>query len=236
MDNSAETPRFLNDPKVVAISDALEARRLRERDQQLSVVLRDLQAAGYFVKTLYDLTDLRHVRYPVRVAEILSAGISMVENDDAKVLLAHALDNPSVPGVATPSLIKAFLAGPRYRASLRSDLGMAIQRCASKADIDALLPIALDSQYGSDRSDIVLALGRLGRDRPDVPPVLLKLLRDPTVHVSAAAALGRLKHRAALKEVEKLLQLPEAWKRAKVKRIVESLKKLPPPPPKRVRK
>ena len=206
----------------------LEEARDRQEHRELEPVLRDFQAHGYRVMTAYDITDLYHATYPPRVAQILAMWLLNVQGDWARTILAHALNNTSARGIATPALMEAFRqGGKRIGGALRGHIAMSMERTATESDLPGLMSLAASREYGTDRASILIALTKAGRSRADVVALLLQLLEDDSVAPAAAAALGRLKVREATPKIEKLLGHPEAWVRASVKRILRSLKAPP---------
>lgn len=189
-------------------------------------VLDQLAEAGYQLK---GLSDLRHQGKPWESAlPILLNWLPKIDDPDVKEDIVRCLSVPWVGNKATPELIAEFKvysqilrrpSNPWVGKQLRDtpveekklgvaySLAWAIGNALSIVDVGGfekqIIELCRNSRYGRARQMIVFGLGRL-RD-PQAEETALELLADEDVKLHAIIALGKMKSKRALFELERLL-------------------------------
>ena len=166
----------------------------------------ELRAVGVAVNSVWDLVNTRS-GYPDAVP-VLVMGLRRVagDPDNARLVegIARALSVKQARPAAAPALIECF---DRVEdESVRWAMGSALDIVADKSSVSGLLELAGQSRYGSSRQLVVSALGRVGKDRPEVVELLVRLLGDDDMAAVAASALARLKAVEAREPLRPLLK------------------------------
>ncbi len=187
------------------------------------VILAELAAAGYRVRSL---ADLRHsgVRYREAITVLLD-WLPQVTDRRVKEEIVRALTVPWARPAATRPMIDEFR---RVDSSvdptgtgLRWTIGNALEVLADDSSFDELAELVRDRRYGTARQMIVLGLGR--SKRPEAVEVLVDLVDDPEVDGQAVKALGRLRAPAARAALESKRDDKRAWVRREARRALERL-------------
>ena len=201
----------------------LERRRQKEAELQAKherylaaaqPVLEELRAMGYQVESIGDLRRPPVRKYPEAVP-VLVRWLPRVSDHSVKEDIVRTLSVPWARA-AVPALLEEF-----HQVSddaLRWVVGNALEVLANDSLFDDLARIACDRRYGTARGMVVVGLGRL-RD-PRVVPIMIGLLGDDDVAVSAMIALGQLKEHSARPLVEKFLTHPDPWVRQEAKKAL----------------
>jgi HEAT repeat protein len=176
------------------------------RSKAYQGLLDELARAGFSLKSLDDLRRSGH-NYEA-VVPILLGWLPKMESVQLKESVVRAL---SVPWAKSPPVVAALVQEFRLAKGdlLRWAIGNAIEVVAGKDDVDALTTLAQDRTYGIARQMIVLALGRMERKRAE--PLLLRLLDDEDVAGHAVMALGKLRSKAAVGPLKRMLKHSKKW-------------------------
>jgi len=177
-------------------------------------VLQELRALGYQVESIGDLRRPPVYKYPDAVP-VLVRWLPRISDPSVKEDIIRTLSVPWARA-AVPTLLEEF-----ERVSddaLRWVVGNALEVLADDTLFEDLASIARDRRYGSARAMVVVGFGRL-KD-PRAIPILIALLEDDDVAVSAMIALGKLKERSARPLVEKFLTHPDSWVRQEAKKAL----------------
>ncbi|QUQ67030.1 hypothetical protein [Kutzneria sp. CA-103260] len=186
-------------------------------DQSLTEqdLVTELRAAGVAVNSVWDLVNTRS-GYAGAVP-VLIAGLRRADPDDARLMegIARALSVKEARPAAASALLECF--GRVEDDSARWAMGSALDIVADRSSVSGLLELAGQGRYGSSRQLVVSALGRVGKGRPEVVELLVRLLGDDDLAAFAAAALARLKAVEAREPLRPLLdhELPLVRKRAR---------------------
>lgn len=201
-------------------------------------LLQELAEVGYDLDTL---DDLRHQGKPWKSAlPVLLRWLPRISDLDLKENIVRCISVPWVGNEATAELIKEFkkyapidpdhaedLSGLssaqfiKYLATVKrrdpsTSLAWAIGNALSIVDVKdfekQIIELCRNPKYGTARQMIVLGLGRV-RD-PEAEETALDLLNDEDVKLHAIVALGKMKSKRALFELEKLI----ADKRAAIRK------------------
>ena len=188
----------------------LEARQLRYLNAARPV-LDDLRLAGYEVSEIADLRTPPVRKYRDAVP-ILIRWLPRISEITVKEDIVRTLSVPWARA-AIPLLFDEFAREPDD--ALRWVIGNALEGFASDELFDDFARIAADRSFGTARQMVVLGLGRMAYSR--AVPLLLALLEDDDVAVSAMIALGKLRAKESRPLVERFLGHPDAWVRRKAK-------------------
>lgn len=199
-------------------------RAVREIQEALRPVMAELRQIGF---AQADLHDLRRsgVRYE-KAIPILLRWLPRLGHSDAKEDLVRTLSVPWAKGEATVALLDEYRKAPRTEEGLRWAIGNALEVLIDRPVVDDVIRIVSDPANGRSRQMFVLALGKCGRDRTKVVPVLRELLQDDDVAGHAISALGRLKAVEAKHDVLALTGHRNEWIRRSAKRIAAGLDKV----------
>jgi len=207
-------------------------------EKHLSVarpILAELAELGYNVDTL---DDLRHQGRPWKAAlPVLLRWLPMIDEPSVKESIIRCLSVPWAGNKATPELIEEFrkyapvlpkpsnpwvghqlreIPDEEKKAAAAFSLGWTIGNALSIVDVKGfesqIIELCRNPRYGMARQMVVLGLGRLGSSAAEETAV--ELLNDEGVQLHAISALGRMKSKRALFELEKLL----ADKRAAIRK------------------
>lgn len=220
------------------------ARRVTYARQVSKPILEDLAKAGYEIQTL---AELRHLGKPWKAAlPILQHWLRIVDELGVKEDIVRGLSVPWIGNTATAVLIGEF---KRYAPILRQptnpwvgnqlketpeeekklfpaySLAWAIGNALSIVSVEGfekeVIQLALDSRYGQARQMIVLGLGRLRSW--DAQEAAVELLNDEDVKLHAIIALGTMKSKRALFELERLLTDKRAVVRKEARKAITKI-------------
>jgi HEAT repeat protein len=163
-------------------------------------VLDELGELGYHVATL---DDLKHEGKPwKRALPVLSRWLPRIDHPDVKESIVRCLSVPWIGNQATAQFIEEF-----KKAAPSSSLAWAIGNALSIVDVTGfekqIAELCRNRKYGTARQMLVLGLGRF-RDL-ETEETALNLLNDEEVKLHAIGALGAMRSKRALPELEKLL-------------------------------
>lgn len=173
---------------------------------------RELAAVGVIASGPWDLVNSRRP-YPTAIPILikwLASPLSELppsRRERFREGLVRALSVREARPAAAVALVNEFHR-PGASDSYRWAVGNALSVVSDDSVADALLEIAEDREYGMARQMVVSALPRLSDSR--VVPVLIELLRDPTVVRHALTAVARLRAREARSVVEELTHSPHS--------------------------
>jgi hypothetical protein len=203
---------------VTFLEQAEQDRELRREDHQQAAagVLRDLDEAGYLVRSLGELRR-SGFRYPGAIP-VLVRWLPQVSDRYVKEDLIRALSVPWAKAEAEPILYQEFQRVPSEQdpnGILRWTIGNALETMADRSSFDNLVRLARDRQFGTAREMVVLALAKTRE--PRAVDVLVGLLHDPDVVIPALTALGKLKAQRARQVIVQLTNhdKPEVSKEAR---------------------
>lgn len=210
--------------------EALENPVKRKQFQQYLAVagplLNELSELGYDIDTL---DDLRHQNKPWKTAlPVLLRWLPKIDDPGVKDSIVRCLSVPWVGNKATAELIEEFKeyapilsrpTNPWVGNQLREvpeeekklgpyfNLAWTIGNALSIVDVKGferqIIELCRNPKYGAARQMLVLGLGRLHSSEAE--ETALDLLNDEQVRVHAIGALGKMKSKRALFELEKLL-------------------------------
>lgn len=215
--------------KQEALKDPIKRERFQKYLAIAAPLLGELAELGYDVDTL---DDLRHQGKPWKTAlPVLLRWLPKIEAPDVKESIVRCLSVPWVGNKATAELIEEFrkyaaidpghaqdlsrLSSTAFikhldtikqrdpSASLAWTIGNALSIVDVKGFEKQIIGLCRTPKYGIARQMVVLGLGRV-RD-PEAEDAALDLLNDEDVKVHAIIALGEMKSRRALFELERLL-------------------------------
>lgn len=164
-------------------------------------IIQELTKLGYNVETL---GDLRHTGKPWKSAlPVLLHWLPKVDDPGVKEEIVRCLSVPWLGDAGTGLLIEEF----KKSATVNELLGWAIGNALSIVDARGfeapIIALCENAAYGMTRQMLVAGLGRF--HTAEAEDTALKLLRDESVRLHAVMALGKMKSRRALPELERLL-------------------------------
>jgi hypothetical protein len=222
-----------------AFGDARNREHLHAYFVIVAPILAELADIGYNLDTL---DDLRHQGKPWKTAlPVLLRWLPRIDDLSVKENVVRCLSVPWVGSTGTAELIKQF---KRYAPVLRScsnpwvgkqlrdppaeervlfpafSLAWTIGNALSIVDVTGferqVIELCTDPRCGDARQMVVLGLGRLRS--PEAEEAAVELLYDEGVQLHAIIALGKMKSRRSLFELEKLL----THKRAAIRKDARS--------------
>jgi len=212
-----------------ALKDPVKRQRLQNYLAIAQPLLDDLAKLGYEIDTL---DDLRHLGRPWKAAlPVLLRWLPRIDDLGVKESIVRCLSVPWVGRKATAQLVEEFgkyaaidavhvqdlshLSSAAFikhlgtiklhdpRASLAWAIGNALSIVDLKGFEKQIIELCRNPKYGIARQMVVLSLYRV-RD-PEAEETALNLLNDEDVKLHAIIALGRIKSKRALFELEKLI-------------------------------
>jgi len=202
-------------------------------------ILGELADLGYEVETL---DDLRHQGKPWETAiPVLLRWLPKIDDLDLKDSIVRGLSVPWTGNKATAALIEEFknyapnrdanpwigkqlraLSDEEIKASRASSFAWAVGNALSIVDVKGfekqLIELCRNAKYGTARQMLVLGLGRFRNS--DAEDAALELLNDEDVRLHAIIALGKMKSKRALFELERLLTDKKATIRKEARKAI----------------
>ncbi|HEY1578783.1 MAG TPA: HEAT repeat domain-containing protein [Terracidiphilus sp.] len=228
-----------------------EKRELLQKHHAIAAPLLDeLVELGYDVDTL---DDLRHQGKPWRSAiPALLRWLPRINDPDVKENIVRCISVPWVGNKATAELISEFkryapidpdhvedlsnLSAAQFikhlsnvkRCDPSTSLAWAIGNALSIVDVKGfekqIMDLCRNREYGTARQMLVLGLGRFSSSEAE--EVMVELLNDEDVKLHAIIALGKMKSKRALFELEKLLTDKRAAIRKEARKAITKIMRL----------
>lgn len=208
-------------------------------------IIDELHKLGYKVRTL---ADLRHQDRNWKTAlPLLLRWLPLVDDDlDIKQEIVRCLSVPWVGNKATAELIEEFkkyapilpkpsnpwvgnqlreISDEEKKAAPAFSLAWAIGNALSIVDVKGferqIIELCRNPKYGMARQMLVLGLGRLRSSEAEETAV--ELLNDEQVQIHAIGALGKMKSKRALFELERLLTDERAAIRKEARKAITKI-------------
>ena len=204
-------------------------------------ILDELSGLGYEIDTL---DDLRHQLKPWKTAvPALLRWLPKIEDPSVKESIVRCLSVPWVGNQATAELIDEFKkyapilpkppnlwVGNQLREiseeekklapffSLAWTIGNALSIVDVKGFEKQIIELCRNNRYGAARQMLVLGLGRIRSSEAEETGV--ELLNDDQVQIHAIGALGKMKSKRALFELEKLMTDKRALIRKEARKAI----------------
>jgi hypothetical protein len=237
--NNAERARAIKKARTIIARQPGVEERIQKSMAVAEPIIDELNKLGYKVGTL---ADLRHQDTDWKAAlPLLFRWLPLVDDDlDIKEEIVRCLSVPWVGNKATAELIDEFKkyapilpkpTNPWVGNQLREipeeekklgpyfSLAWAIGNALSIVDVrgfeEQIIELCGNPKYGMARQMLVLGLGRLRCSEAEETAV--ELLSDEQVQIHAIGALGKMKSKRALFELERLIadKRPEVRKEAR---------------------
>lgn len=207
-------------------------------------LLDELAKLGYEIESL---DDLRHQGKPWRTAlPVLLRWLPKIEDPNVKNDIVRCLSVPWVGNKATAELIEEFkkyapilpnpsnpwvgkqlreLSAEEKKLAPYSGLAWAIGNALSIVDVKGyekqVIELCRNQKYGKARQMVVLGLGRLRS--AEAEEAALDLLNDEQVTIHAIIALGKMKSKRALFQLEKLVADKRALIRKEARKAITKI-------------
>lgn len=227
-----------------AFEDPAKQELFREYLLIAGPLLQELAELGY---DLDSLDDLRHQDRPWKTAlPVLLRWLPKIDDPNVKDGIVRCLSVPWIGNKATAELIEEFKryapilpkptnlwVGNQMREipeeerklspyfSLAWTIGNALSIVGVKGFEKQIIGLCRNPKYGTARQMVVLGLGRL-RD-PEAEGTALDLLNDDDVKLHAVIALGKMKSKRALFELEKLMADQRARIRKEARKAITNI-------------
>lgn len=227
-----------------ALKDPVKRERLHRYLAIAGPLLDELEKLGYEIDSL---DDLRHQDRPWKTAlPVLLRWLPKIEDPTVKESIVRALSVPWVGNKATGELIEEFRRyapidpdhtrdlshlssaafikhlGTIKRRDPSTSLAWTIGNALSIVDLKGfekqIIALSRNRKYGTSRQMLVLGLGHL-RDS-EAEETALDLLDDEDVKLHATIALGKMKSKRALFQLEKLLTDKRATIRKEARKAI----------------
>lgn len=202
MDNR-ERAEIIRRVQEIVEKDPDKAQQIRSYSAAAQPVLDELRGLDYRVETL---GDLRHLGKPWKSAlPVLLRWLPIADDPGVKEDLVRCLSVPWVGNTATDRLIEEFrkAAGTDPASALAWTIGNALSIVNVKGFERQIIELCRNPRYGLARQMLVLGLGRFRTSEAEETAV--ELLNDEDVKLHAISALGKLKSKRTLFELERLL-------------------------------
>lgn len=231
----------------------------KARHERANPLREDLRACGVEVEPSWELSEKAslakpgvllptHVRpdlYRLTEDDLRKPGVlqTLLEHvnggydDETLHAILSAIHRMPDYGAETANVTRVMLdrfTAIHGRSQAKFDIGNLLAETAEKSDLDKLREILDDKSHGVSRWGIVTAVARLMK--ADAIPLLIDLLKDETVRVSAIENLGRLNASEAIPYVEPFSNDKDAYVRQIARKAIRQCKpkaskrsRLPPP-------
>jgi hypothetical protein len=143
----------------------------------------------------------------------------------ARWIVIGALKNSWASPYASAMLVNEFRKPDDEQTRIRWDIADALAIVASPDQLEDIISLFSDGQYGSAREMLAFALARLGKGNKKVISVLRKALGDEEVCGHSIIALGKLSAADAENEIETFLHHKKAWIRSEAKSALRRIRK-----------
>ena len=201
--------------------EAIRERLIALNQECAAPINQELEKLGFPV-----VSSLKNSKIKYKAAiPVLIKWMNKAVTPDVKNTIIGALAVPWAKPLAAQPLLEALSkSGPGESfEGLRWQICYALEENADDSIADELLAIAAHQEYGTDRSMVVSALGRL-RD-PRAASTAIALLADPNVTYPALVALRKLAPVDATSALEPLLTHKEADIRKEAKKALQAIAK-----------
>jgi hypothetical protein len=214
-----ERAEVIKRAKTVVLEDPEKREQIKQNFAAAKPIVDELAQVGYRVETL---ADLRHQRKPWKSAlPVLLRWLPKVDNPDIKDEIVRCLSVPWLGNAGTAVFIEEF----RKSAPLNEMVAWTIGNALSIVDVrgfeNQIIELCRNPTYGMTRQMLVLGLGRF--HDAGAEDTALELLKDESVKLHAVIALGKMKSRRAIPELEKLLADKKSILRREARKAITSI-------------
>jgi hypothetical protein len=218
--NDRERAKVIKRMKTLVADDSGKVAQIGGTSEVARPLLDQLAELGYHVESL---SDLRHLGKPWKTAlPTLLSWLPHVDDPGVKEDIIRCLSVPWVGDKATAALIEEF---KKSVGTNPPALSWTIGNALSIVDVTGfeaqIIKLCRNPKYGVARQMLVLSLGRL-RD-PQAEETAVELLNDEEVKLHAIGALGTMKSKRALFELERLLTDTRAVIRKEARKAITKI-------------
>lgn len=205
----------------IAKQDAALAEREQLLAEEEKKLIQDLYDIGIQVNSVWDLVNARYSYMSAIPVLLKHAQLSYSRRTKEGII--RALTVPEARTIADSALIKLF--------ELESDAGVrwvianALSVVTGTSNINNVVDILNNSQFGESRGPLVFAASRVLKD--ESIPVLMELLDDPDIFGVAIEALGSLNACISKIRIEKFVNNEDPYIRQKAKTALKRLSNCP---------
>lgn len=205
--------------------------RERERQRRIEInrkdsipVLKDLAHAGIEIEWISEL-NRRNQEINYREAiPVLLHWLPRIDNVDVKETIVRALTVSWAKPIAAEPLIQEFKKyGDKENSGIKWAIANALEVVGDDSVFAEIVQFVQNKEHGSARQMLALTLGKMKDPRAE--EILMQLLGDEEVEGHAIMALGKLKSKNAVPEIEKYLNHPRTWIRNEAKKALKRIEK-----------
>lgn len=125
----------------------------------------------------------------------------------------------------TKVLIEQFRNYANKGTYLGWDIAQTLSNTCTKDDIDIIIELIKNKNYGTDRQMLLLALAKMGYSEEKIFNALSEMLKDDDLLGQAVEALGILKNKKAVPLIEPFLNHEKEWIRNEAKKALKNITK-----------
>lgn len=206
--------------KILELEREAIAKRLTENEKPLLVALKSV---GIEAKSIWDLVNTR-VKYPEAI-ETLTQHIQFDYELRIKEGIVRALSVIEARGISNEVLFEEYyksIKNPENELYCWA-IGNAIATIMLKTDLNNIVKIVTNKEYGISRQMFVIALARA--KTPESEKILIDLLDDNDVVLHAILGVKRHKSINAINKLADLLTSSRTEVRKDAKKALESIQK-----------
>jgi|SRR5579885_17307 hypothetical protein len=198
--NDNERAQVIQKARELVLRDPEKRQLIEKNFADAKPIIEELAGLGYHIETL---ADLRHQGKSWKPAlPILLRWLPKTDNPDVKDELVRCLSVPWLGNSGTAALIEEFRKAALSNAMLAWTIGNALSIVDVKGFENQIIELSRNPAYGMARQMLVLGSSRF--DSIEAEDTALQLLHDESVKLHAVIALGKMKSRRALPELERL--------------------------------
>jgi hypothetical protein len=199
--NDAQRKEIIKKARAIGGENPEKRQQIEANFAVAKPIIDELIELGYGVETL---ADLREQGKPWKTAlPTLLRWLPKIDNPDIKSEVVRCLSVPWLGNTGTAQFIEDF----RKWASINEMVAWTIGNALSIVDVNGfenqIVELCKNPTYGMTRQMLVLGLARFSN--AEAEDTALELLKDESVKLQAVIAVGKMKSRRALPELERLL-------------------------------
>jgi hypothetical protein len=214
-----ERAEVIKRAKAEVLGDPEKREQIRQNFAAAKPIIDELAQVGYRVESL---ADLRHQGKPWKSAlPVLLRWLPKVDNPDIKDEIVRCLSVPWLGDAGTAVFIEEFRKSAAINEMVAWTIGNALSIVNVRGFENQIIELCRNPTYGMTRQMLVLGLGRFHDTAAE--DTALDLLKDESVKLHAVIALGKMKSRRALPELEKLLADKKPIIRREARKAITSI-------------
>lgn len=189
-------------------------------ENEFTAIKIELEKVGIIIEDIYDLVNTS-IPYPEAIPILIKA--LEKELSDKKLIegIVRSLAVKEARGLCNKILIKEFYRIPKENQFLLWAIGNTMDMVIRQEDVDDIIEIIKNKEYGSSRQMFVYALKKVNAEKAE--SLLIDLLDDSDVRGHVFSVLGKIKSQKAKSKINELLLDKNSFIR---KEAAKALKKI----------